>query len=348
MDGLKFKFPFPLARGHRKQQSGLGGTESYGHRSRGPALTLDHALVTPTHQVTTPLFKFSTGWPFSPPTPPRPRLRPAPIRGPAHVTAHSPLTTPHPLSYWQILTLSPPLPRLRPRPPSAGRKWRSRERGDRSRGSLPGCSPPARPRCHPPPMGVTGWALSHAMLAAVCLLCAQRARQVTEGPAAGFLLQALAAASDALAPLWSVVVTREDDNDPDPFPGAWISAMLAQPLVAFGFHRLSGDRATANLLLGGATALALITAVTTSTGTTRAPAEGHLMAAHAVTFLTTCSLLTLAGLTGNGTAALGGLLVAAGNQLSAPGTQQEWHPWVLAAGNLALERALRVQKLGVE
>lgn len=124
--------------------------------------------------------------------------------------------------------------------------------------------------------------------------------------------------------------------------------MLAQPLVAFGFHRLSGDRDTANLLLGGATALALISAVTTSTGTTWAPAEGHLMAVRAVTFLTTCSLLTLAGLTGNGTAALGGLLMAAGNLLPAPGTQQEGHPWVLAAGNLALERALRVQKLGVE
>ncbi|XP_054023472.1 transmembrane protein 276 [Dryobates pubescens] len=197
-------------------------------------------------------------------------------------------------------------------------------------------------------MGAAGGALSHAVLAAVCLLCAQRARQVTEGPAAGFLLQALTAASDALAPLWSVVVTRGGDNDPDPFPGVWISAMLAQPLVAFGFHRLSGDQATANLLLGGATALALITAVTTSTGTARAPAEGHLMAAHAVTFLTTCSLLTLAGLTGNGTAALGGLLVAAGHLLPAPDTQQVWHPWVLAAGNLALERALRVQKLGVE
>ena len=165
---------------------------------------------------------------------------------------------------------------------------------------------------------------------------------MTGGPAAGFLLQALAAASDALEPLWSGG-TLGGDPHPDPLPGTWVSAMLGQPLVAFGFHRLSGDRATANLLLGGAAALAPAAA--------QLPEEGRLLAARAVTFLTAGSILTLSILTANGLGALGSLLLAAGNLLPAslpPGTRHDGHPWVLAAGNLALQRALRAQQLGVD
>lgn len=164
-------------------------------------------------------------------------------------------------------------------------------------------------------------------------------RQVTGGPAAGFLLQALAAASDALEPLWPRGVPG---GDPDPLPGAWVAATLGQPLVAFGFHRLSGDRATANLLLGGAAALAPAAA--------RLPEEGRLLAARAVAFLAAGSVLTLSVLTANGPGALGGLLLVAGNLLPAlaPGAWHDGHPWVLAAGNLALGRALRAQQLGVD
>uniref|UniRef100_A0A8D0FC99 Uncharacterized protein n=1 Tax=Strix occidentalis caurina TaxID=311401 RepID=A0A8D0FC99_STROC len=191
-------------------------------------------------------------------------------------------------------------------------------------------------------MGAAGgcsWVLSHALLCAVCLFCARRARQVTGGPVAGFLLQALAAASDALDPLWPGG-DPEGTPHPDPLPGAWVSAMLGQPLVAFGFHRLSGDQATANLLLGGAVALAPAAA--------RLPEEGRLLAAGAVTFLTASSILILAVLTANGPGAVGGLLLGAAYLVPAPGTGNRYdgHPWVLAAGNLALERALRVQQLG--
>ncbi|XP_040442969.1 transcription initiation factor TFIID subunit 4-like isoform X1 [Falco naumanni] len=150
-------------------------------------------------------------------------------------------------------------------------------------------------------------------------------RQVAGGPAAGFLLQALAAASDALEPLWP-------GGGPDPLPGTWVSAMLGQPLVAFGLHRLSGDRATANLLLGGAVALAPAAA--------QLPEEARLLAARAVTVLTAATVLILAALTANGPAALGSLLMAAAHLLP-PGTSHGGHPWVLAAGNLALRRALR-------
>ncbi|KAM6125780.1 LOW QUALITY PROTEIN: transmembrane protein 276 [Pterocles gutturalis] len=181
--------------------------------------------------------------------------------------------------------------------------------------------------------GLSG-GLSGALLCAVCLLGARRARQVTGGPAAGFLLQALAAASDTLTPLWP---SGDPNGDPDgdPLPGAWVSAMLGQPLVAFAFHRLSGDRATANLLLGTAAVLAPAAA--------RLPEEGRLLAARAVTFLTAASVLTLFLLTANGAGVLA-LLLGAGNLLPAPGTRHHGHPWVLAAGNLALQRALRVQQ----
>ncbi|XP_075583537.1 LOW QUALITY PROTEIN: transmembrane protein 276 [Pelecanus crispus] len=184
--------------------------------------------------------------------------------------------------------------------------------------------------------GGWGWAPARALLCAVCLRGARRARQVTGGPAAGFLLQAMAAASDALEPLWAW--GTPGGGPPTPLPGAWVSAMLGQPLVAFGFHRLSGDRATANLLLGAAAALAPIAA--------RLPEEGRLLAARAVTFLTAGSTLTLSVLTGNAPGVLGSLLMAAGNLLPAPGARFEGHPWVLAAGNLALQRALR--QLGVD
>ncbi|XP_014811586.1 PREDICTED: uncharacterized protein LOC106896268, partial [Calidris pugnax] len=155
--------------------------------------------------------------------------------------------------------------------------------------------------------------------------------QVTGGPAAGFLLQALGAASDALEPLW---LPEEPGGLPrkDPLPGTWVSAMLAQPLVAFGYHRLNGDRATANLLLALATVLAPVAA--------RLPEEGRVVATHAVTVVTATGVLTLAVLTGNGPAALGGLLLVAGNLLAGAGG----HPWVLVAGSLALERGLRESK----
>ncbi|KAM6445559.1 LOW QUALITY PROTEIN: transmembrane protein 276 [Rhynochetos jubatus] len=181
--------------------------------------------------------------------------------------------------------------------------------------------------------GGCGGRLSHALLCAVSLLCARRARQVTGGPAAGFLLQALAAASDALEPFCPGGPREET---PDPLPGSWISAMLGQPLVAFGFHRLSGDRATANLLLGGATALTPVAA--------RLPEDTRLLAARCVTFLTAGSILILSGLTGNGGAALGSLLLVSGNLAlgSAAGRAGRLAPMgVLAAGNWALQRALR-------
>ncbi|XP_053839521.1 transmembrane protein 276 [Vidua macroura] len=107
-------------------------------------------------------------------------------------------------------------------------------------GSARRCRKCRSPPVSPSAMGDTGVALSHALLCVTSLGCALRARQVTGGPAAGFLLQALVAASDALSPPSPPSVP----DVPEPPPGSWICSVLAQPLVAFGCHRLSGDAAT--------------------------------------------------------------------------------------------------------
>ncbi|CAN8183549.1 unnamed protein product, partial [Coccothraustes coccothraustes] len=84
-------------------------------------------------------------------------------------------------------------------------------------------------------MGDTGVALSHALLCVTSLGCALRARQVTPGPAAGFLLQALLAASSALSPPRPRDVPEVPPPPPSP-PPSWICSVLSQPLVAFGWH----------------------------------------------------------------------------------------------------------------
>ncbi|XP_071409839.1 transmembrane protein 276 [Pithys albifrons albifrons] len=177
-------------------------------------------------------------------------------------------------------------------------------------------------------MGTAGGALAQALLCVLSLGCAHRARQVTAGPAAGFLLQAVGAASDAVGTAWPWGAA------PDPLPGSWVSAVLAQPMVAFGFHRLSGDRATANLQLAAA---ALVAAVAAGLGS-----EGRAMAAHGVAALTAGSVLALAALTASGPAALAAGLVALGELVPPAGL-----PWARGAASLALLWALQHQRLGL-
>uniref|UniRef100_A0A8C3QDS9 Uncharacterized protein n=1 Tax=Geospiza parvula TaxID=87175 RepID=A0A8C3QDS9_GEOPR len=157
-----------------------------------------------------------------------------------------------------------------------------------------------------------------------CPLMSPVSPQVTPGPAAGFLLQALVAASTVPPP------------PPSP-PGSWICSVLSQPLVAFGCHRLSGDGATAALLLASGTAVAALAA-----GWPRFVTEGHFVpAGHFVTALTAASLLALAALTGSATGAVAAALVALGDAV-APGAV----PWVRAAASVALLGTLREQGRG--
>ncbi|XP_005534231.1 PREDICTED: uncharacterized protein LOC102107517 [Pseudopodoces humilis] len=194
----------------------------------------------------------------------------------------------------------------------------------------------------PPPEGDIGVALAQVLLCVTSLGCAIRARRVTGGPAAGFLLQALAAATDAVSLLCpsvpSDVPTSDVPSDvpfdvpsdvPTPPPPSWICTLLAQPLVAFGCHRLGGDGATAALLLSSLSVVAAVTAALA--------AEARGLAGRWAVALTAGSLLALAALSGCAPAGLAAALVALGDtELVAP-----WGvPWVRAAASVALLRAL--------
>ncbi|XP_037984114.1 uncharacterized protein LOC119697419 [Motacilla alba alba] len=186
-------------------------------------------------------------------------------------------------------------------------------------------------------MGDAGVALSHALLCVTSLGCALRARQVTGGPAAGFLLQALVAAAAALSPPRCPLRVPDVPEVPPP-PGSWLCSVLAQPLVAFGCHRLGGDGATATLLLAAGTAVAALAACWP-----RFVAAGHFVpAGHFVTALTAGSLLALAALTGSAAGAVAAALVALGDAVA------PWAvPWVRVAASAALLGTLRQQRVAL-
>ncbi|XP_064364031.1 transmembrane protein 276 isoform X1 [Dromaius novaehollandiae] len=186
--------------------------------------------------------------------------------------------------------------------------------------------------------GEWGPALGNALLCAVSLRAALRTRQVNCGSAAGFLLQALAAAEALVAPRPPATAAAAATAT----PGAWACAVLAPPLLAFGFHWLNGDRATANLLLAAAVAAAAAGG--------RLAEEARVLAARSAAALAAGGLLVLAALTGSGGGALGGLLLGAGGLLWGlpPGAlplcpPAVARPWLLAAAGWALQRALGAQ-----
>nr|XP_019572731.1 PREDICTED: cysteine and histidine-rich protein 1 isoform X2 [Rhinolophus sinicus] len=75
----------------------------------------------------------------------------------------------------------------------------------------------------------TEWsmALSHMALGMVSLHAAVKTFQASRGAAAGFLLQALAAAT---------VLAPGLDTDEDCLAGAWVATVIGLPLLAFDFH----------------------------------------------------------------------------------------------------------------
>ncbi|KAI6059848.1 putative protein LOC106896268, protein [Aix galericulata] len=169
--------------------------------------------------------------------------------------------------------------------------------------------------------------LPNALLSALSLVSALRTRQVNGAAAAGFALQSLCAACDAVAPLLAPPAAP-----PDPLPGCWVSALVAQPLVAFGFLWHAGDPGTATLLLAAAVALAPAAA--------GLPAEGRALAARGAVAAAAGCVLALAALVADGLGALGALLMGAG------GLWPELRPWVLPPACLALQGALRGRRDG--
>nr|XP_010959489.1 cysteine and histidine-rich protein 1 isoform X5 [Camelus bactrianus]XP_010997048.1 cysteine and histidine-rich protein 1 isoform X6 [Camelus dromedarius] len=79
----------------------------------------------------------------------------------------------------------------------------------------------------PRPWGEWSTALSHLALGAVSLHAAVSTAQASRGAAAGFLLQALAAATMLVPGL---------GTDEDHLAGAWVATVIGLPLLAFDFH----------------------------------------------------------------------------------------------------------------
>ncbi|XP_014383036.1 cysteine and histidine-rich protein 1 [Alligator sinensis] len=186
--------------------------------------------------------------------------------------------------------------------------------------------------------------LSNAVLCVVSLSSAVRTSEVNRGAAAGFLLQALAALLGAAGALWpSLGLSLEADSPPN----SWVSTVVGLPLVAFGFHWLNGDHSTANLLLGGALLLAAGSGYLTE--------EGRTVVARSVALVTAITILILSVFTTNACGMLGSLALGAAGLLSGAGldglpllAEEDAVCYLLAAGSLALQQALRTQHRELE
>ncbi|KAM6171695.1 transmembrane protein 276 isoform 2-T3 [Erethizon dorsatum] len=187
----------------------------------------------------------------------------------------------------------------------------------------------------PKPGGEWSTVLSHLALGVVSLHAAVNSVQSSRGAAAGFLLQALAAAT-TLAP---GLGTHEDC-----LVGAWVATVIGLPLLAFDFHWVNGDRSSANLLLGGGMVLAIA-------GDHLGP-EGCSVAGQAVLLVVAVTILIVAVFTGNTYGMWGGAMLGAAGLLSRLEEdrllllpKEDVCRWVLAAGSWAYCWALHTQCL---
>lgn len=177
--------------------------------------------------------------------------------------------------------------------------------------------------------------LSHLALGVVSLYAAVSSVQSSRGAAAGFLLQALAAATTLVPGLG----THEDC-----LAGAWVATVIGLPLLAFDFHWVNGDRSSANLLLGGGMVLAVA-------GDQLGP-EGCSVAGQAVLLVVAVTILIVAVFTGNTYGMWGGTMLGAAGLLSRLEEdrllllpKEDVCRWALAAGSWAYCWALHTQRL---
>ncbi|XP_053599331.1 LOW QUALITY PROTEIN: transmembrane protein 276 [Sciurus carolinensis] len=185
------------------------------------------------------------------------------------------------------------------------------------------------------PGGEWSTVLSHLVLGMVSLQGAVSSAQSSRGAAAGFLLQALAAASMLVPGLG----THEDC-----LAGAWVTTVIGLPLLAFDFHWVNGDRSSANLLLGGGMVLAVA-------GDHLGP-EGCSVAGQAVLLVVAVTILIVAIFTANTYGMWGGAMLGVAGLLSRLEEErllllpkEDVCRWALAAGSWAYCRALHTQRL---
>ncbi|KAG5204667.1 zinc finger TRAF-type-containing protein 1 isoform X5 [Ovis aries] len=188
----------------------------------------------------------------------------------------------------------------------------------------------------PRPGGEWSSALSHLALGAVSLHAALSTAQANRGAAAGFLLQALAAA---------IMLASGLGTDEDCLAGAWVATVIGLPLLAFDFHWVNGDCSSANLLLGGGMVLAV--------AGDHLGAEGRSVAGQAVVLVVAVTILIVAVFTTNSYGMWGGVMLGAAGLLSRLEEdrlllllpKEDICRWALAGGSWAYHRALHTQRL---
>ncbi|KAI5929490.1 transmembrane protein 276 [Manis javanica] len=178
-------------------------------------------------------------------------------------------------------------------------------------------------------------ALSHLVLGVVSLHAALSTVQTSRGAAAGFLLQALAAAT-MLAPGLA--------TDENCLAAVWVATVIGLPLLAFDFHWVNGDSSSANLLLGGGMVLAV--------AGDHLGAEGRSVAGQAVVLVVAVTILIVAVFTTNTYGMWGGAMLGAAGLLSRLEEdkflllpKEDVCCWALAAGSWAYHQALHTQRL---
>lgn len=178
-------------------------------------------------------------------------------------------------------------------------------------------------------------ALSHLVLGVVSLHAAVSTAQASRGAAAGFLLQALAAAT---------MLTPGLGTDEDGLAGSWVATVIGLPLLAFDFHWVNGDRSSANLLLGGGMVLAVAGG--------HLGAEARSVAGQAVVLVVAVTILIVAVFTTNTYGMWGGMMLGTAGLLSRldqdsllPLPKEDVCRWTLAAGSWAYHHALQAQHL---
>ncbi|XP_074119774.1 transmembrane protein 276 isoform X1 [Sminthopsis crassicaudata] len=181
--------------------------------------------------------------------------------------------------------------------------------------------------------------LSYFVLGVVSLHSAVHTARVNRGAAAGFLLQALAAAA-ALAP-----GPQPDINNQ---MGTWVATVIGLPLLAFDFHWVNGDRSTANLLLGGGMVLAV-------TGDYLGT-ETKAVAGQAVALVAAVTILIVSVFTVNTYGMGGGVALGAAGLMSRLEEEtlllffpkEDACRWALAVGSWAYRWALHTQHLELD
>ncbi|XP_056678872.1 transmembrane protein 276 [Monodelphis domestica] len=180
--------------------------------------------------------------------------------------------------------------------------------------------------------------LSYLVLGIVSLHSAVHTTRVNRGAAAGFLLQALAAAA-------ALVSGPQPDTNNQ--MATWVATVIGLPLLAFDFHWVNGDCSTANLLLGAGMVLAIAGDFLDT--------ETQAVAGQAVALVAAVTILIVSVFTVNTYGVGGGMALGAASLMSRLEEEtllffqkEDACRWALALGSWAYRWALHTQHLELD